>query len=86
MNKDKNGIITLDYSEWQPWLESLAEPALEEIWEKNNFASYNKRARSEPLFEAKVNTAIEAGGLNNYPFEREWFQDKWYVIDTASDL
>lgn len=85
IEKGPNGedVDVWDYEQWQPWLESLAEPALEEIWEKNNFASYTKMTRSESTFEAKLNAAIESGGLNNYPFEREWFQDKWYMIDRA---
>lgn len=83
IEKGSNGedITVWDYEQWQPWLESLAEPALEEIWEKNDLSSVKKSERNS----IKLDGLIVNAGLNNYPYEREWFHDKWYLESRGSD-
>ena len=79
VQESQNGgdpIVRWDYAQWQPWLESLAEPLLEEIWETNQFGTTKKSEDDLNNLEG----LIRAAGLNNYPYEREWFQDRLSLL------
>jgi hypothetical protein len=71
----KNSMGGWDYSEWQPWLESLIEDVLEDIWKKKSLDKVTHSQRSE--MDDTLRQYLTDAGLRALPFECEWFQDKW---------
>ena len=71
----KNSMGGWNYSEWQPWLESLIEDVLEDIWKKKSLDKVTYSQRSE--MDETLRQYLTDAGLRALPFECEWFQDKW---------
>lgn len=74
--------LEVEYEQHEPWIMPLTEPILDDIIQKNNWLTCERRERP-PMIETtqdvrkSVFTFLKEAGLEGYPWETQYVNDKW---------
>jgi hypothetical protein len=74
--------LEVDESDWGTWLSTLAEPVLDNLFEKQGWKDCPKKSRPPEDLPTKsegmsLRKYIQSTGLSGYPFEMKYLLDLW---------